>query len=92
MAGRDTSGTLQSPHVNTPVSQSSPLAPPIVSTIDAIRDDAQARGLVFVEFNENGRMYHEPTCPATTERMQRVKRADARDQGYLPAWDCHKPQ
>jgi hypothetical protein len=32
------------------------------------------------------------STPATTERMQRVKRADARDQGYLPAWDCHKPQ
>lgn len=91
-AGDHTPGTLPASRVNTPTPERPQPPPPIAPAIDAIRADAQARGLVFVEFNENGRMYHEATCPATTEKMQLATRNEAIAHGYLPAWDCHKPQ
>jgi hypothetical protein len=90
----DTSDTPKLLPVNapTPITEraASPQPPrPIAPTIDAIRTDAQAHGLVFGEIINNGRVYHEPTCPATTATMLQLTRADARDQGFLAAWDCH---
>jgi hypothetical protein len=62
-------------------------------TLELARNDATAKGLVFVEERTTtGRVYHEPTCPSVVITMKTLSLKAARESSFMPAWDCHNPR